>query len=221
MPWTYSAAELLLETAPRTGWFRPYQIGGLTIKLYMVDLEAGRVRLPKKLLYATKDMTVQELKDRIGEVSFQCKFLYIVLSLTEFVYLQLFEWNPRRINLVLDHYTHNLRLLDVPNKTLSDEDMWGPATMFVEFTSEDVDAESGHELSVTTPDDFEKTRFYAILDQFKNAIRINVSLPSAKEYETLGYAPPYKVSAALESIRISCLHLVFSDQRCAASHGGC
>src|SRR5262245_43368349 len=93
------------------------------------------------------------------------------------------------MTLVLDHYSRSLRLLDVPDRTLHDEDLWGTNTIFVKCGSPGEERER-----YETAEEFEKTRFYAILDQFKNTIRVKVGLPSANEYEAVGFVSPFKVS---------------------------
>ena len=65
---TYYSFELFLENRQEGEEFRPYNKGGLNLKVLIIDLPAGAVRDPV-LMRGEQTWRVQDLTTAIGEVS--------------------------------------------------------------------------------------------------------------------------------------------------------
>ena len=67
---TYYSFELFLEIRGEGEEFRPYNKGGLNLKVFIIDLPEGSVRDPI-LMRGEQTWKVQDLKTELAEVS-QC-----------------------------------------------------------------------------------------------------------------------------------------------------
>ncbi|KAK6187315.1 hypothetical protein SNE40_005373 [Patella caerulea] len=102
--------DLLLETRTADSPFQEYKPGGVTVKVYNVDIEREIIHAPVSIR-AYHVQTIQEFKHLVA---------------------QKLQVNVDNIRLVFERFHNDLRLLTVPNKTLKAEGFFKSNKVYVE-----------------------------------------------------------------------------------------
>ncbi|XP_077867523.1 ubiquitin carboxyl-terminal hydrolase 47-like [Saccoglossus kowalevskii] len=105
---TYSF-DLLLETRRAEQTFQVYKPGGVTVKVYEVDILADIIH-PPITVRAHLEQTVQEFKQLLAQVT----------------------GKNNEMRVILERYYNDLRMLTVPNKTLKGEGFFRSNKVFIE-----------------------------------------------------------------------------------------
>ncbi|MEE6498809.1 hypothetical protein FKM82_003239 [Ascaphus truei] len=136
--------DLLLETKRLDQVFQSYKPGEVMVKMYVVDLKTETV-VPPVSVRAYLSQTVMEFKQLISKT---------------------IDLPPDNMRIVLERCYNDLRLLNVPSKTLKAEGFFRSNKVFVE-SSDSMD----HQLTFTD------SHLWRLLDRHANTIRLYVSLP--------------------------------------------
>ena len=122
---TYYSFELFLEIREEGEEFRPYNKGGLNLKVLIIDLPEGRVREPI-LLRAEQTWRVQELKTQLAKVRERWgmeegeggrEFKSCIFHSLP----QRYGLNESTMNLALETYNNDGKHLTNPNAFLKNE----------------------------------------------------------------------------------------------------
>lgn len=108
--------DLLLETRRPEQVFQEYRPGGVTVKLYVADLQNDIIQEPPVSVRAYHAQTVSEFKRMVAEV----------LSVSE-----------DKMRCVLERFHNDLKFLSVPNKTLKAEGFFKSNKVYIEFSGEE------------------------------------------------------------------------------------
>ncbi|KAL1007232.1 hypothetical protein UPYG_G00083780 [Umbra pygmaea] len=136
--------DLLLETRRPEQVFQPYKPGEVMVKVYVVDLKSESIAPPISLR-AYLNQSVTEFKQLIAQAT---------------------ELSAENMRVVLERCYNDLRLLQVPNKTLKAEGFFRSNKVFVESSES-----SDHKVT------FADSLLWKLLDRHANTIRLFVSLP--------------------------------------------
>ncbi|XP_069479744.1 ubiquitin carboxyl-terminal hydrolase 47 isoform X2 [Ambystoma mexicanum] len=136
--------DLLLEIRRPDQVFQSYRSGEVMVKVHVVNLKTDTVASPVSVR-AYLNQTVMEFKQLVSKAA---------------------ELSPETMRIVLERCYNDLRLLNVPNKTLKAEGF---------FRSNKVFAESSDSLDHQIP--FTDSHLWKLLDRHANTIRLHISLP--------------------------------------------
>ncbi|XP_069079700.1 ubiquitin carboxyl-terminal hydrolase 47 isoform X1 [Pleurodeles waltl] len=136
--------DLLLEIRRPDQVFQSYKSGEVMVKVHVVDLKTETVASPVSVR-AYLNQTVMEFKQLVSKAT---------------------NLPVENMRLVLERCYNDLRLLNVPNKTLKSEGF---------FRSNKVFAESSYSLDHQTT--FTDSHLWKLLDRHANTIRLHIVLP--------------------------------------------
>ncbi|KFM79478.1 Ubiquitin carboxyl-terminal hydrolase 47, partial [Stegodyphus mimosarum] len=137
--------DLLLEIRKPQEEFQEYKPGGTTVKVHVVDLEREEVASHPITIRSHPSNTVDELRSQIA---------------------QSLGVDGSKMRIVLEAYSNETKILDVPLRTLSSEGFRKSNKVFVEFK----DAEDAAK-------PYSQSKLFRILDCYAHTICIHVALP--------------------------------------------
>ncbi|XP_061169219.1 ubiquitin carboxyl-terminal hydrolase 47-like isoform X6 [Saccostrea echinata] len=108
--------DLLLETKRPEQVFQEYRPGGVTVKLYVADLQNDIIQEPPISVRAYHAQTVAEFKHMVAEV---------------------LNVSAAQMRCVLERFHNDLKFLSVPNKTLKTEGFFKSNKVYVEYSGEE------------------------------------------------------------------------------------
>ncbi|XP_062581808.1 ubiquitin carboxyl-terminal hydrolase 47-like [Saccostrea cucullata] len=108
--------DLLLETKRRDQMFPEYKPGGLTVKLYVADLQNDVIQESPIIVRAYHAQTMTEFKRMVAKV--------LGVSVAQ-------------MRCVLERFHNDLKFLSVPNKTLKTEGFFKSNKVYVEYSGEE------------------------------------------------------------------------------------
>ncbi|GFY64316.1 ubiquitin carboxyl-terminal hydrolase 47 [Trichonephila inaurata madagascariensis] len=139
--------ELFLEIRKPHEKFQEYKPGGTTIKVHIVDLEKEEVAIHPLTIRSHPSNTVQELEAQIAQA----------LGIPA----------DSKVRIVLEAYSNECKLLNVPLHTLSSEGFRKSNKIFVEY-KDAADAEKP----------YEESKLFKVLDTYAHTICIHMSIPN-------------------------------------------
>ncbi|XP_054709133.1 ubiquitin carboxyl-terminal hydrolase 47-like [Uloborus diversus] len=140
--------DLLLEIKKPEEKFEEYKPGGTTVKVHVVDLEREEVAAHPLTIRSHPNNSVDELRSQIAAA----------LGVDGIM------------RIVLDAFSNEFKLLNVPTRTLSNEGFRKSNKVFVEF-KDSADAQLP----------YNESKLFQVLDCYAHTICINVSLPKVDE----------------------------------------
>lgn len=138
--------DLLLEIRKPNEQFQEYKPGGTTVKVHVVDLEQEMVINTGRTIRSHPTNTVEDLRKQIADA----------LGIED----------GSKIRIVLEAYSNETELLDVPSHTLHSEGFRKSNKVFIEFKDAS-DAEKP----------YSQSKLFKVLDVYAHTICIHVTLP--------------------------------------------